>query len=88
MINFHNSTSKRKVEPYSYRAGQAQSAYFKIKRKIRRDSYMLWYSAETRETETSYILITRQQPVEMSILLYKVYKGDFGIPCTVTSFEK
>ena len=29
---------------------------------------MLWYNTVTRETETSYILITRQQPVEMPML--------------------
>ena len=40
-----------------------QSDDFKIKREIQRD-----FHAATRETETSYILITRQQPVEMPML--------------------
>ena len=36
---------------------------------------MLWYNAATRGTETNYILITRQQPVEMPKLSVKsLYK--------------
>ena len=29
---------------------------------------MIWYNVATRETETSYMLITKQQPVEMPML--------------------
>ena len=39
---------------------------------------MLWYNAAIRGAETSYILITRQKPVEMSMLsvqsLYKTIR--------------
>ena len=39
---------------------------------------MLWYNTAIRGTETSYILITRQQPVEMPMLsvqnLYKTIR--------------
>ena len=34
---------------------------------------MLWYNIETRGTKTSYILITRQQPV-----VYKIYTKLLG----------
>ena len=30
---------------------------------------MLWYNAAIRGAETSYILVTRQKPVEMSMLI-------------------
>ena len=69
------SQLQSKSDSYSLQlqSRSTQSAYFKIKRKLWRDSYMLWYNIATRGTKTSYILITRQQPV-----VYKIYTKLLG----------
>ena len=40
---------------------------------------MLWYNAETRGTETSYILTTRQQSIELPMLRVQSLSKTIGL---------